>query len=96
MVEVKMYTRQFCGYCTAAERLLDGKGVAYENIDCSGDREKRRWLVEVTGRSTVPQIFIGGRPIGGYDELRALERSGELDRLLDLPSASLRDAARPG
>jgi glutaredoxin 3 len=79
---VKVYTQQWCGYCTAAERLLRQKGVAFETIDCSVDRAKRKWLVEVTGRTTVPQIFIDGRSIGGYDELRALERRGELDKLL--------------
>ena len=79
---VKIYTRQWCGYCAAAEHLLTDKGVAFENIDCTGDQEKRRWLVEVTGRTTVPQIFIDGRPIGGYDDMRALDRRGELDALL--------------
>ena len=77
-----MYTRKWCGYCTAAENLLDEKGVDYENIDCTGDNETRKWLLQVTGRSTVPQIFIDGKPIGGYDDLRALDRKGELDRLL--------------
>jgi glutaredoxin 3 len=80
--EVKIYTRKWCGYCSAAERLLRGKGIAFENIDCTGDREKRDWLVEVTGRTTVPQVFIDGRPVGGYDDLKVLERSGELDKLL--------------
>lgn len=79
---VTIYTRQWCGYCTAAERLLKGKGIVFENIDCTGDNEKRKWLVEVTGRTTVPQIFIDGRPIGGYDDMRALDQRGELDRLL--------------
>jgi glutaredoxin 3 len=81
--QIKMYTRKWCGYCTAAERLLDGKGVEYENIDVTGNQEKRRWLVEVAdGRTTVPVIFINGKAIGGYDELRALDRRGELDKLL--------------
>jgi glutaredoxin 3 len=80
---IKMYTRKWCGYCTAAERLLESKNVDYDHIDCTGDHETRRWLVEVThGRTTVPQIFIDGRSIGGYDELRALDRRGELDRIL--------------
>jgi len=79
---VTIYTRQWCGYCTAAESLLKDKGVAFEKIDCTGDQEKRRWLAEATGRSTVPQIFIDGRAIGGYDDMRALERHGELDKLL--------------
>lgn len=86
--QIKMYTRRWCGYCTAAERLLDEKGVSYENIDVTGDQEKRRWLVEVTGRTTVPQIFIDGKSIGGYDDMKALDRHGELDKLLSTASAS--------
>jgi glutaredoxin 3 len=80
--DVKIYTRQWCGYCFAAERLLKNKGVAFEKIDCTGDQEKRDWLVEVTGRTTVPQVFIDGRSVGGYDDLRELDQSGELDQLL--------------
>jgi glutaredoxin 3 len=77
---VRMYTRRWCGYCTAAERLLSEKGVAYELIDTTGDHATRRWLVDATGgRTTVPQIFINGQAIGGYDDLRALDRRGELD-----------------
>ena len=79
---VKMYTRKWCGYCTAAERLLDAKGIAYEQVDCSGDSKTRKWLVEATGRTTVPQIFIDGQPIGGYDDLKALDRRGDLDKML--------------
>jgi glutaredoxin 3 len=79
---VKMYTRRWCGYCSAAERLLNEKGVSFEEIDTTGDRETRRWLVDQTGRTTVPQIFIDDRSIGGYSELRALDRSGALDGLL--------------
>ncbi len=80
--EVKIYTRQWCGYCTAAERLLKNKGVTFENIDCTSDNAKRKWLVEVTGRTTVPQIFIDGQAVGGYDDLSALDRTGKLDQLL--------------
>jgi glutaredoxin 3 len=79
---VKIYTRRLCGYCFAAVRLLEKKGVAYEEIDATGDRELRRWLAEATGRTTVPQVFIDDKPIGGYDDLRALDRSGALDALL--------------
>ena len=79
---VKLYTRRWCGYCTAAERLLQSKGVPFEQIDTTGDHQTRRWLADVTGRHTVPQIFIGGQSIGGYDDLRALDRKGELDKLL--------------
>jgi glutaredoxin 3 len=80
--QVKIYTRRWCGYCTAAERLLQQKGADFEQIDATGDPALRKWLAEVTGRTTVPQIFIDGRPIGGYDDLRALDRSGRLDALL--------------
>jgi glutaredoxin 3 len=79
---VKIYTRRWCGYCTAAERLLTQKGVAYEQIDTTGDPAIRKWLLEATGRTTVPQIFIDGAPIGGYADLRALDRTGELDAML--------------
>lgn len=88
MAQVRMYTRRWCGYCTAAERLLQEKGVDFEEIDCTGDHATRKWLLETTGRSTVPQIFIDGESIGGYDELRALDRRGELDRKLGRSSAA--------
>ncbi len=83
---VKVYTRSGCGYCTAAERLLKEKGVAYEHIDCTGDPKTREWLVTETGRTTVPQIFIDGASIGGYDDMRALDRKGQLDAILAGPS----------
>lgn len=84
---VKIYTRKWCGYCTAAEKLLAQKGVRYEQVDATGDPATRKWLADTTGRSTVPQIFIDGKPVGGYDDLRALDRSGALDRLLGTASA---------
>jgi glutaredoxin 3 len=79
---VKIYTREWCGYCTAALRLLKQKGVQFEHIDCSGDPATRKWLVEATGRTTVPQIFIDGQPIGGFTDLRDLDDRGVLDRML--------------
>jgi glutaredoxin 3 len=79
---VKIYTRKWCGYCSAAERLLNAKGVKFENIDCTTDPEKRKWLIEATGSTTVPQIFINGKAIGGFDDMSALDRSGKLDQLL--------------
>jgi len=80
--EVKIYTREACGYCTAAIRLLTQKGVTFQHIDATGDPDTRRWLAQVTGSSTVPQIFIDGRPVGGFTDIRALDQRGELDRLL--------------
>jgi len=77
-----MYTTLICPYCIRAKMLLSAKGIAYEEIDVSRDPEKRAWLVATTGRRTVPQIFIGEESIGGFDELRALDLAGELDRKL--------------
>jgi glutaredoxin 3 len=82
MTDVKIYTTQVCSYCFAAKRLLAMRDVAYEEVDVTRDDAKRAWLVEATGRRTVPQIFIGGKSIGGYDELAALDRSGGLAAML--------------
>jgi glutaredoxin 3 len=76
--EVTVFTTKICGYCVAAKRLLTARKVPYQEIDVTGDRGKREWLVSVTGQRTVPQIFIGGESIGGYEELAALDRAGEL------------------
>jgi glutaredoxin 3 len=80
---VKIYTTDWCGYCSAALRLLRGKGIEFEQIDVDGDAKMRRWLVEATGRTTVPQIFIDGEPIGGFTDLRALDERGQLDKMLN-------------
>lgn len=80
--EVVMYATAFCGYCSAARRLLEGKGVAYAEIDVMFDAAKRKEMIARSGRRTVPQIFIGGRHVGGFDELAALEKRGDLGKLL--------------
>jgi glutaredoxin 3 len=77
-----MYTSPFCGYCAAAKRLLDAKGVRYAEIDIFTDPSQRSVMVERSGRRTVPQIFIGGRHIGGFDDMKALDDAGELDAVL--------------
>lgn len=77
-----MYTTTYCPYCVAAKRLLERKQVPFDEVDVTGDDLLRSWLVETTGRRTVPQIFIDGKSIGGYDELASLEAAGELDLLL--------------
>ena len=82
MKPVRVYSTQVCPYCVRAKMLLKERGIAYEEIDVSRDHEKRSWLVEATGRRTVPQIFIGDEAIGGFDELRALDLSGELPKKL--------------
>ena len=74
MARVRIYTTNYCGYCNAAKRFLaQAKGVEFEEIDVSYDPDTRRWLVEATGQSTVPQIFVGDQAIGGYTDLAALE-----------------------
>jgi glutaredoxin 3 len=82
MADVTLYTTRACPYCVAAKRLLQARGVPFEEIDVTGDDARRAWLAQVTGRRTVPQIFIRGQAIGGYDDLAALDRSGRLGQML--------------
>jgi len=84
MTEVLVYTTPSCPYCVMAKRLLAGKGVAYQEIDVANDGPKRTWLVATTGQRTVPQIFIAGKPYGGFTDIAALDRQGKLDPLLGL------------
>jgi len=77
-----MYTTQYCPYCVRAKALLRHKGVTFEEVDVGDDDELRQKMVEASGRRTVPQIFIDDKPIGGFDDLKALDDQGELDRLL--------------
>jgi glutaredoxin 3 len=81
-MQIRMYTTRWCGYCVRAKALLDRRGVEYEEVDLGDDPRFRARLNELTGGWTVPQIVIGDRPIGGYTELRQLERDGRLDELL--------------
>jgi len=84
MSKVEIYTSPFCGYCFRAKRLLDSKGVAFEEYDVMMDGGKKGEMVKrAGGRSTVPQIFIDDRHIGGCDELYALDAAGKLDPLLE-------------
>ena len=83
MTKVLMYTSAYCPYCTNAERLLHSKGVAeIEKIQVDTVPELKIAMMEKTGRLTVPQIYIGERHIGGFDDLRALDLAGGLDPLL--------------
>jgi glutaredoxin 3 len=83
MKKVEVYTQPFCGYCSRAARLLSEKGVDFEEIDVMLHPARRAEMIaRADGRSTTPQIFIDGRGVGGSDDLAALERSGDLDRLL--------------
>ena len=76
-----MYTTEWCGYCVRAKALLDKRGIEYEEVHMDGDPEFRQKLLDMTGHWTVPQIFVDGRSIGGYMELRELDRSGGLEEL---------------
>jgi glutaredoxin 3 len=80
---VTMYTTAYCGYCRRAERLLAAKGITdIDEIRVDVDPEQRAAMMQRTGRRTVPQIYIGDRHVGGYDELAALDRAGKLNALL--------------
>jgi glutaredoxin 3 len=83
MAKIEIYTQDFCGYCARAVALLTKKGIPFEEKYAPHGSANRAEAVERSGgRTTVPQIFIDGRHIGGSDELMALERRGELDALL--------------
>ena len=82
MTSVVIYTRQFCGYCSAAKKLLENKGVAFEEHDATYAPEIRQEMIQRAGRNTFPQIFIDGRHVGGCDDLHALEADGRLDALV--------------
>ena len=82
MARIEVYTTPSCSYCVRAKRLLTERGLAYEEIDVAGDDALRTSVIERSGgRRTVPQIFIDGQAIGGYEELAELDASGELTRL---------------
>lgn len=85
MARVEIYTKDWCGFCARAKRLLDGKGVAYEEYDISLGGPRRGEMIDrANGRTTVPQIFIDGAHVGGSDDLAALEAAGKLDPMLGL------------
>jgi glutaredoxin 3 len=81
MQRITIYTTRWCGYCVRAKALLDAKGLAYDEIRLDDDPYFRRTIMDLTGGWTVPQILVDGRPIGGYDTLRALSSAGHLERL---------------
>ncbi len=82
MNRIRIYTTRWCGYCVRAKTLLDSKGLPYEEVHLDDDPAFRQTVFDLTGRWTVPQILIDGRPIGGYSELWRLDREGRLDELL--------------
>lgn len=83
--KVEIYTKWGCPYCSTAKALLDGKGVSYEEYDITMGGPKRAEMLErVPGAMTVPQVLIAGQPVGGSDDIYALDRQGKLDTLLGL------------
>lgn len=82
MKPVEIYTTQTCPYCLAAKRLLTKKGVAFTEIDVSGNPGLRAEMTRKSGGHTVPQIFIDGVPVGGCDDIHALDHAGRLDPML--------------
>ena len=82
MSRVRMYSSGACPFCVMAKRLLGAKGVGFEEIRVDHDYSRREEMMRITGRRTVPQIFIGETHVGGSDDLHDLEQRGELDRLL--------------
>jgi len=87
VAKVEVYSTSYCPFCIRAKALLKSKGVAFTEIDVTDDPAMREKMVVLAGgRRTVPEIFINGRIIGGYDELRALEAAGKLDQLLSEPA----------
>ncbi|MCL4139575.1 UNVERIFIED_CONTAM: hypothetical protein GTU68_040479 [Idotea baltica] len=83
MKPVEIYTSPLCGYCTAAKRLLNQKGVNFSEVDVLANPDRKSEMIQrANGGRTVPQIFIGDIHVGGFDDMNALERAGKLDALL--------------
>lgn len=83
MKKVILYGTRLCPYCIAARRLLKSQGIDFENISVDGDRELREKMEELSGRYTVPQIWVGETHVGGYTELRQLDMAGQLSAMLE-------------
>jgi glutaredoxin 3 len=79
---VVIYTTRTCAYCGRAKDLLKSKGIAFSEVDVSEDDATREWLFRASGQRTVPQIFINDQSVGGFQELCALNRKGELERMV--------------
>lgn len=84
MPPVVLYGTRFCSFCLAARRLLDKKGITFEDISVDTDLDLRMEIMEKSGQRTVPQIWVGSTHVGGYSDLQALETSGDLDELLSI------------
>ena len=81
-MDIKIYTTTYCSYCRAAKQLLTERKLPFSEVDCTNDAATRDRLVNETGRRTVPQIYLDGVPVGGFDDLNALDRKGELAKIV--------------
>jgi len=82
MPGVRIYTKHNCPFCVRAKALLGKKGVPYQEIDVEENDDLRVWLAEASGQKTLPQIFVGERSLGGFSDIDALDKQGELDHIL--------------
>ena len=83
MTDIRIYTSRYCAYCSAAKHLLESKGYEFEEFNMEGNQELMLEIMQKSGQRTVPQIFVGEKSIGGYQELLASTASGEFDALLN-------------
>ena len=86
MPKVVIYTTTYCPYCTWAKALLRSKNVDFEEIDITHDERLQEEVKQLSGRGTVPQILIDGKPVGGFDDIKRMDATGDLDRLLGIRS----------
>ena len=93
MANIEIYSKSWCPYCAKAKALLTAKDLPFTDIDITQDLDAQRTMVELSGRSTVPQIFFDGEAIGGCDDLVSLNASGELDRMVNRPAG---ESEKPG
>jgi len=91
MAEIVIYTKPWCGYCWRAKRLLDGKGATYTEIDVTDDATQEAEMINRSGHTTAPQIFVDGEHLGDSDHLMMLERDGKLDSILGVVSSGAAD-----
>ena len=94
-VPVVIYTTTYCGHCRSAKRLLLAQGIAYREVDVTHDQGARRWLIRTTGKTTVPQIFIGEKSVGGLTELSALDKAGRLAPMVAAEASASAALAEP-
>jgi GrxC family glutaredoxin len=84
VANIEVYSKKRCSYCHKAKALLESKGLAYKEIDVTSDIIREQEMIKRSGRRTVPQVFINGQGVGGYDDLAQINVTGELDRWLTL------------